>query len=180
MGGDLSKFTDFVLERSALEWIGALVVALVLSVALMAAFTACGRKAKDSSTVLVVLALVGNLVGMTIAACYLGLKERAPERAQTRPAVMSPDAMADFVIDGMASRIVMAADVDKNGCLSPEEASAAAERFIRLIDAEEQKPVDMRVLGAALKRRIKPPGIHQGGRAGAMSPDLDAGPDVTR
>jgi hypothetical protein len=159
MSRHVRSAVDFLLGRPPEEWIGALVVALLLSVMLLGVYNLCRRKMKDASMLLTVAALIVNLAGMVIAATYVGLTgigASSATQAGTGEAV-SLNALADMLIDGMASRILNGADADHNGRLSADEAAAAADGFIKRIDAEEKKPVDMRVLGAVLKRRIKPP-----------------------
>ena len=78
-----------------------------------------------------------------------------------------------MVIEGMAARIVMRADADHDGLLSADEAAAAAREFVEKVDTEGGGILDFRALAGALKRRIKPPGIHRGlpaGTPGAAGP----------
>jgi len=67
----------------------------------------------------------------------------------------------------LAPRILAAADADKDGRLSPEEAAKAAEKFVREADPAGKGPLDGNALADAMNRRMGPPG----GPGGMMGPD---------
>jgi hypothetical protein len=166
MSDFLHSTADFLVERSPAEWIGGVFAALVLALVLSGAYALFRRKMVDATMPLVALSLVVNLAAMVLAAGYAGMQEigasgRTPAQREDTD-VISPNSVADSIIEGMSMRILVGADADHNGLLSPDEAAAGAERFIKGIDAEGRGPVDYRSLGSALKRRIKPPGVHTG------------------
>ena len=68
----------------------------------------------------------------------------------------------------MAPRILAAADANKDGRLSPEEASEAASKFVRDIDVDK-KGLNANSLAGAMNRRMGPPG-GMGGPGGPMGP----------
>jgi CotH kinase protein len=69
----------------------------------------------------------------------------------------------------LAPQAVAAADADKDGRLSPAEASKAAAAFIALADVAKKGSVDATALAAALNQRIgPPPGFGPGGPGGPM------------
>ena len=57
----------------------------------------------------------------------------------------------------LAPRIIETADTDKDGNLSPREASKAAEKFVREADAKKKGSVDADALGQAINRQLGPP-----------------------
>ena len=165
MGRNVQSAVDVLLDRSPGEWIGGLLIALALSIALTLAFISCRKTFKESPMVLTVLALLFNFAGIAVATGYSGVMVSRPIAApdgKNSGSEVSPDIVADSVIDGMAMRILISADADHNGILSTKEAVAASERFVNGIESEANGPLDHRMLGSALKRRIKPPGVHRG------------------
>jgi hypothetical protein len=161
---------DVVLERSPEELIGGLLVALVLALSLAGVFAMLRRKTADSTVLLAVLAIVFNLAGMLVAAGYIReTRPGARRRAAAEQTVnqVTPERVADTMIEGMCFRILVAADVDHDGRLSPIEASAAAERLIRGIEDDRKHTVDFRALADVIRQRIKPPGLHSGPQPGS-------------
>lgn len=73
----------------------------------------------------------------------------------------------------MAPQILAAADANKDGRLSPEEASEAASKFVRDIDVDK-KGLDANSLAGAMNRRMRPPG--GGGPGGMGGPGGPMGP----
>ena len=70
----------------------------------------------------------------------------------------------------LAPQVVELADADKDGRVSPEEASRAAERFVREADAKQAGSIDADALAGAMNRRMgPPPGF--GGPGGPMGPE---------
>ena len=58
----------------------------------------------------------------------------------------------------LAPGIVTYADANKDGRLSPDEAAAASERFLRDADSKKTGSLDNDALVAAINRRMRPPG----------------------
>ena len=57
----------------------------------------------------------------------------------------------------LAPLVLEAADTDKDGRLSPEEAAKAAERFVRDADSAKKGSIDLDALRDAMNRRMAPP-----------------------
>ena len=69
----------------------------------------------------------------------------------------------------LAPRILAAADANKDGRLSPEEAATAAEGFVRAADAKKKGSLDEDTLAGAINQRMgPPPGFGPGGPGGPM------------
>jgi hypothetical protein len=67
----------------------------------------------------------------------------------------------------IAPQIIAAADTDKDGRLSPDEASKAASQFVRDADTARKGSIDTDVLAQAMNRRMgPPPGFGPGGPMG--------------
>ena len=58
----------------------------------------------------------------------------------------------------LAPQIVQAADANKDGRLSADEAAAFAEKFVREADAEKKGSIDSDALASAMNQRMGPPG----------------------
>ena len=69
----------------------------------------------------------------------------------------------------LGPRILEAADINKDGRLSPEEAAKGAERFIRDADTRAKGSLDEDTLAMAINQRMgPPPGFGPGGPGGPM------------
>ncbi len=69
----------------------------------------------------------------------------------------------------LGPRILEAADANKDGRLSPEEAGKAAERFVREADTKKKGSLDEDTLAGAINQRMgPPPGFGPGGPGGPM------------
>ena len=81
-----------------------------------------------------------------------------------------------------APPILEAADANKDGRLSPEEAARAAGRFVRDADREKKGSIDLDNLRAAINRRVgPPPGADDGpggGPPGGFGPGMFLGPRI--
>ncbi len=84
---------------------------------------------------------------------------RAVNRRMPRPPGFGPDEPSDEFGPGtfMAPAIVEAADADKDGRISPEEAAKAAEKFVRDADADKKGGLDSDGLAKAMNQRMGPP-----------------------
>ena len=67
----------------------------------------------------------------------------------------------------LGPQIFAAADADKDGKLTPEEAAKAAERFIGELDGDKKGSIDAATLGSGINRRMGPP-PGMGGPGGPM------------
>lgn len=69
----------------------------------------------------------------------------------------------------LGPRILEAADINKDGRLSPEEAAKGAERFVREADTRKKGSLDEDSLAMAINQRMgPPPGFGPGGPGGPM------------
>ena len=157
----LEAVINAMLDRSPEEWIGAILVALFLALALSGAHTVCHRWAKDSTMPLVVLAILFNLVAMLFAVGYMQHRGRFGAGPVSR--TMSPFSGRRFGGPGsftamLAERIFDDADADHDGSLSTDEAVAATTRFVEDIDSEGTGAVNREAMIAALRDRMRSPG----------------------
>jgi hypothetical protein len=155
-----TRALNALVDRSPGELIGAVGVALLLSLALVVAYIACRVKLRRLGLMLGALALLANFAGMMAVGAYLVMAQPEPERALEVPAEASADEVVERVAGGMAPHILMQIDGDHNGYLTPEEAAAAADSFIRSITPQSKGGVDARALGEAMKGRVLPPTTH--------------------
>lgn len=96
---------------------------------------------------------------------------KAVNRRMGPPPGDGPDDMPDDFGPGtfLAQAIVEAADANKDGRLSPEEAASAAAKFVREADTGKKGSLDGDALAAAMNRRMgPPPGFGPGGPGGPM------------
>jgi hypothetical protein len=149
---------DVILDRTADELIGGVLVALLLSLALAGAFALLRRKISDATTLITCLALAANLAGMTLAAGFVRGEGRQGMRLNPgfRPGVPPPAVVGDRGAS-LARAIFARADADGDGLLSPEEAAGAAERFVKRAEAIEGGALNEGLLRSALRRHMLTP-----------------------
>jgi hypothetical protein len=167
MGPYLESVVNVMLDRSPEEWIEGIIVSLFLALALAGAYTVCRRwtKAADDTMPLVVPAIVVIFAGMVLAAGYVHMKLRVPAVTAAGPAEnMGPrfDGRPFRGPEGFSTRmtnlIFEAADTDRDGRISTEEAVDAAARFVDEADLNGEGGLDRDALIAALRERLRPPG----------------------
>src|SRR3954447_13250452 len=88
---------DVMLDRSADELIGGILVALLLSLAVAGAFALLRRKISDATTLITCLALAANLAGMALAAGFVVGAVRQGMRSNRgfRPGLAPPAVVGD-------------------------------------------------------------------------------------
>jgi hypothetical protein len=158
----LDAAINVALDRSPKEWIGGIMIALCLALAVAGAHMACRRwlKVKDDPTPLVGLALVAIFAGMAIASVDVQLKMRggAAASSDSRP----PDrpffrgSFGGYGSRSLTNAIFESADADSDGLLSPEEASIAAAKFIEEIDTGGAGAIDRETLVTIVRERMRP------------------------
>ncbi len=171
----LDSVANAVLCRSPHEWIGALLIALTIALAMTALYTLAYRRFRDRSVLIITLILVANVASMTLAAGYLlraeansegaynGIRFRgepsqypsSPPSAALSPGTLSPqpsDALAVF----LRQRVFDLADRNQDGLLSVDEAAIAAEDFLRTAHITPKDPIDGRSFDEALKTALFP------------------------
>jgi hypothetical protein len=135
-----------VVDRSPDELIGAVIVAFALSLAMAGVFCVGRRSARENVMPVIVLVLVANLVSMAVGAGYLAhLRGKRGEQTNgsRQTTVVGHEVM-------WTEAIFQAADVNRDGRLSSEEASLAAAAFVRRADETGTGAIDARSLCDAL------------------------------
>ncbi len=149
-----------IVDRSADELIGAVIVALGLSLAFAGLDFIGRRKVRDARMPMIVLMIGANLISMAVAAGYLVHARRtraalARENAQGMP--FMPNAI-------LVESIFRSADTNHDGLISIEEASVAAGEFVRRADPSGNGMIDVPTLEhmitmAGMLRTRRPPGL---------------------
>jgi hypothetical protein len=153
----VDSITDVVLDRSADELIGAILVALMLALALAGAFALFRRRITDATTLITCLALAMNLVAMTVAAGFIRSSRQHGVQGFRRSHLgVAPPSMAEgeHHLAALAKISLELADTDGNGLLSADEAAAGAEKFIRRTELAEGGPISSWLLYTSLRREI--------------------------
>jgi len=141
-----------VVDRSADELIGAVIIALALSLAMAGLYCLGRRSLRENMTPIIVLMLVANLVSMCVGAGYLALvrkKVGRPLMAGRFGSVAGSESM-------WTDAIFRAADLNRDGRITGEEASLAADQFVRRADSSGRGAIDPQ----SLDRAISTTGIH--------------------
>lgn len=147
---------DVILDRTADELLGGILVALLLSLALAGAFALLRRRIHDATTLITCLALAAILAGMTLAAGFV----RCTYSQGVWPNQGLPRGLPAVVADrgaSLARMIFEQADDDQDGVLSPEEAARAADRYVKQAEFIEGGALNEGLLRSALRRRMLPP-----------------------
>jgi hypothetical protein len=158
-----------VVDRSPDELVGAVMVALALSLAFAGIYFVGRRKVSGAMlTPMIALMIVANLTSMAVAAGYL-LHVKANGGylpADKTPGAKGPPGpmLVDFIFQG--------ADSNHDGLLSSEEASLAAAELVRNADPSGKGLIDARTLEHALPGA----GFHGRGPAGHPMPPFGAPP----
>jgi hypothetical protein len=145
-----------IVDRSADELIGAVIVAMGLSLAFAGLDFIARRKMQENRMPMIVLMIGANLVSMAFAAGYIVHHRKArgasaSERNQLASARLEPI---------LVESIFRVADKNDDGQLSTEEAAVAAAEFVRRADPTGNGSVDVPTLEHALPSG----GFHRGRR----------------
>jgi hypothetical protein len=165
MSSWLSSSYDIMLEITSETLIGAMGLALALGVLVAGLDWLIRRKFREASTALVVLVMVSNLGVMLLAAGFVrrtigraGPPGRSPA-GRHQPNPFSPYPGPSPGPGGLANRILRAADQDGDGKLTPDEAAAAASRFVKQAgQPHDRESLDIRDLTDAILQRLNPAG----------------------
>lgn len=148
-----------LIDRSAQELIGAMAVALILSLIVTGLYNLGRRKIQDGVMLMTVLVLLACVVAMTLTAGFF-TRRRDGSLRRTGPAAGfygHPWAEPDRA-SMLAQWLLERADRDRDGRLSEEEAAGAAARFIREGNTEGTGPLNLEGLTYALRTNsIVPP-----------------------
>jgi hypothetical protein len=142
-----SALANAVVDRSPDELITAVIVALALSLA-MAGLYRIGRKSfRENLMPLVGLMIVANLASMAVGAGYLA------SISKKTPKAMPGDRHAAMIGTEpiWTEAIFRAADLNRDGLLTDDEASQAASEFVRKLDASGKRSIDPRSLSHGLR-----------------------------
>lgn len=151
----LAPLLDVVSDRSPDELIGALLIALALSLAMTGVYGLARRKAHDPRILICALMTLVSIASMTLAVGYVA---SASGRG-------GPDGVLGFLASPpgrvmLVRRIFEAADTDGDCLLSQDEASHAAAHFVRSLDASGIGGVDEESVRDALRYHLsRPPAV---------------------
>ncbi len=130
------------------------------------------------------IAVVGATIGLVVVGASAmqqdgGRPDRPESKAQGGPP--GPGGPPGGFGPGMflAPPILEAADANKDGRLAPDEASKAAERFIREADTDKKGSLDLAALRTAINRQLgPPPGADGDGPPGGFGPGMFLAPRI--
>jgi hypothetical protein len=138
---------NVILDRSADELIGAVIVALGLSFAFAGLDFIARRKVRENRMPMIMVMIGANLASMAFAAGYIVYhrKARVASAAERNQMIsLRPESI-------MAESIFRAADKNADGLLSSEEAAVAAAEFVRRADPTGSGSIDASTLERALQ-----------------------------
>jgi hypothetical protein len=141
-----SSLTNVVVDRSADELIGAVIVALGISLFFAGLDFLGRRKVRDTRMPMIVVMIGANLASMAFAAGYLVHLRRSRAAWASERMDREPDRPYLVLIESMFRN----ADKNHDGLLSSEEASVAAAEFLRNADAAGKGLVDPLTLENAI------------------------------
>jgi hypothetical protein len=146
----LNLLGNAIIDRSPEELIGAVAIALTISLAMAGLYCIGRRKITENLLPMIVLMIVANLVSMAVGAGHFqharkktGYVEHEPIR---RPPV-GPGGSNEFMVEW----IFREADRNRDWRISEEEASLAAANFLRKADVSGKGSIDPRTLDRVLQ-----------------------------
>lgn len=148
--GFLNTVFDSMVDRTAEELIGAMLMALSLSLAATGFYTLIRKRKEDRAMYMSGVVLVANLVAMVLAAGYVEQRQKGvgpvgSGGATIFPAMMpAPNTEVEVVI---AAGLIGLADTDRNGRISSEEAA----QFVGKVDVSGQGGADVGEVVRALR-----------------------------
>jgi hypothetical protein len=158
-----------IVDRSADELIGAVVIALALSLVMAGVYSVGRRKLSENLMPMIVLMIVANLVSMALGAGYMLHARRAVRHvSQNAAPALPPRAIyagkRDIVL---VQTFFRAADTNRDGLLTGEEASRAASELVRQVDTSGKGSIDAQSLDNILQAAVF---LEDEGRAQHFSP----------
>lgn len=150
------SLANVILDRSPDELIGAVIVALGLSLAFAGVDFLARRKLGEARMLTVGLMIGANLISMCVAAGYLVHMTRMRSTKATEQARMA--ATRPYLV--LVESTFRAADKNQDGLLSSDEASFAAAEFVRRVDPTGKGMVDP----FSLEQSLSLSGFHSGRR----------------
>jgi hypothetical protein len=159
-GGTVADYLDsmgnVVVDRSADELIAAVVAALAVALAMAGVYWIGRRKTSENLMPFIVLMIVANLVSMALGAGYMLHARRTgrhlphdgfrafPPRAHHGN---DPDAV-------LVQTFIRAADRNRDGLLTSEEASRAASDLVRQVDTTGKGSIDTRSVDSIVRAAL--------------------------
>ena len=157
----LDALTNVVVDRSADELIGAVLVALGLALAFAGLDFITRRKARENRMPMIVLMIAANLASMALAAGYLVYHKKA-RGVSAHEANQTAAVRLELML---VESIFRAADKNGDGLLSSEEAAAAAADLVKEADHTGSGSID----APTLEHALRPGGYHRGRRSMSSS-----------
>lgn len=141
-----------LIDRSPQELIGAIAIALLVSLAVTGLYELGRRKIKDGVMLMTVLVLLACVASMAVTASFFARKRDASLRTTAPVGAMyvhpwpEPDRVAL-----LARRVLERSDRNGDGLLSEEEAANAASRFVREGNMNGTGPLSLETLTQTLR-----------------------------
>jgi len=159
-----SAISDAVLDRSANELIGAVLLAVVVALIIAGLHALCWRKVSEQATLVGGLTIFANIVCMVVAVGYVEAlrKPWATSQGWVSPGdnrhhaqgagPRGPRHAPAFGSWSPGFQMVAAADTDRNGRLTKEEVA----QLVQKADGDGDGSVDFRDIDAFLRNRMRP------------------------
>jgi hypothetical protein len=144
MADVLASLANVFVDRSADELIAAVMIAVILALAMAGIYWIGRRKFSDVLMPMIVLMIVGNTLAMAVSAGYLMRARRRPLHiAHGESPIMfargNPPLWPERQFVGTLFRV---ADTNRDGLLSPDEASQAITELVKKADSSGGGSVD--------------------------------------
>ncbi len=161
----LHSLEEMILDRSAEELIGALLIAFVLAGAGSGIYCLSRRRVSDQFTLMVGLMCAANVIAMAMAASFMAKTLSTEEFHRPGPIHFSFDHAlgGDIGIDKnqmmlMTQAKLIIASADKNGDsrLSTDEAAQVAVQLVRDVDQDHVGSIDAQTLSKTVTQRTNP------------------------
>lgn len=156
----LNFLGDAILDRSADDLIGALVLACFAGVAATSLHRLLQARVPNSGMLLAGLVILVNFACMISAAGYALKADRDARILKQREVTPTPPGAtrSEFSMDDeIARRLMKSADSDGDGALSPEEARTAVDAIFVDLPRREDGGVDVPRLSSKIRRAFFPP-----------------------
>jgi hypothetical protein len=147
---------DALFEKPTHDLVGAVVIAMIVSLALAGLYKLARRKASETLVLSSIFLFAACLVSMVLTLGFTiqttePVKKPAPTPVARSEVPVAPRPKGPGHLDmNAANSLLLAADLDKDGTLSPEEAA----QFVRSVDTDDKGSVDIRDLSMAFWERV--------------------------
>jgi hypothetical protein len=146
----LNLLGNTIVDRSPDELIGAVAIALTLSLAMAGLYCIGRRKITENLLPMIVLMIVANLLSMAVGAGYFQFA-RKKKGYVMRESASRPSGDPGGSCELLAARIFQEADSNHDRLICRDEASIAAVDFLRRADANGTGSIDPGTLFMALQ-----------------------------